>query len=141
LHQRTLREGRVAKRVGLAQVEPAVLNHDLIGRKGISPISQDEILRRVRTDHACTELESLRAEVVHETECWQEDTCLKLDVVLAISEREHNLVLGFYQENIRARATYESIATRPTGELVIAITTLEHVVPVVAPQGIVPSVA
>jgi hypothetical protein len=68
LHQLALRQGRVAKRVGLAQVDPTVLDHDLIRHIGIGPIGQDEILRWVRADHTCAYMQILWANPICETE-------------------------------------------------------------------------
>ena len=68
LHQLALCEGRIAKRVCLAQVEPSVLDDDLIRRVGIGPIGQDEILRWVGTDHTRAKPEILWANLVRKTE-------------------------------------------------------------------------
>src|SRR5262249_28166375 len=137
LHQLRLREGRVAKPIGLTQVEPSILDYGFIEHKGISPIRQDEILLRVCADRACAELESLRANPGRETEGGQENPRLTLDAVLAIPEREHNLVLSIYQESIRARATYECIAPQPPSEPVVPQPSIERVIPCVSIEGIV----
>ena len=129
MHQLALREGRVAKRVGLAQVEPAVLDDDLIGRDRIGPIGEDEILRRIGADHACANLQILRANPVRETEGREGGTRLMLEEVLAVPEREHHLILGIRQDRIRPRTACEGIAPHAPGELVIAITARQHVVP------------